>query len=838
MRLLAVLLLLVPVLCAADFRSEWPANIERIWIGPAYWANPLQDWRIAGGRLECVVSGANRNVNLLTRQLSDNSGDVKMSVRLGHLEAGEAKLDPGWAGFRIGIQGLIKDYRYRAIRGTGLNAGITTTGQPFVGEEQARAAFKRRATSVPLDNVELRLSVTPAGDKYEVILSVHDAGSGEKFREAGRRDISPEQVAGNIALVSDHTPEMEPSSQNSYRAQGSRRGGNVRFWFSDWQVSGSKVEAHPEQTFGPILFAQHTLGKSVMKMTAQMPPLGASDNTTVRLQIKEPGGNEWKTIDEEHIHALARTATFRIPDWDSSRDVPYRLAYALIGPDGKAKVHYWSGTVRRDPVDKETIVVAAFTGNKDTGFPNAPTVRNVRYHDPDVLFFSGDQIYEDVAGYGKQRAPVETATLDYLRKWWLVGWAFGDLMRDRVTVSMPDDHDVYQGNIWGGGGRKQPMSEHERGGYVMPAEWVNAVERTQTSHLPDPYDPRPVEQGIGVYYSELNYGRISFGIIEDRKFKSGPKGIVPPTGGRPDHITDPNFDRDAYDPPGAKLLGDRQIAFIRDWTSDWGNADMKVSLTQTIFAAAATTHGGGFMRLVADLDTNGWPRSARNRALRELRRGYVFMIGGDQHLPSIIHHGIDEFNDSGWSFCVPSIAAGYPRLYEPDEPGENRLPGMPGYTGEHFDSFGNRMTVWAVANPKKKWRQHPLEMLQDKASGYGIVRLNKKTGEITIECWPILSDPSKPGAGAQFTGWPKTIRLEDNYSRKPAAWLPRLDITGMRNPAVQVINEDTGEIVYTLRISGASWRPKVFEKAAAYTVKVGEPGTDEMQTFSGLTPEF
>ena len=276
----------------------------------------------------------------------------------------------------------------------------------------------------------------------------------------------------------------------------------------------------------------------------------------------------------------------------------------------------------------DTITVAAFTGNQDTGFPNTHTVRNVARHDPDVLFFSGDQIYESVVGYGIERAPVETAALDYLRKWYLLGWAFGDLMRDRVTVSMPDDHDVYQGNIWGGGGRKVTIATHATGGYAMPAEWVDMVQRTQTSHLPDPYDPLPIRQDIGVYFTELNYGRVSFGIIEDRKFKSGPEGLVPPSGGRPDHVTDPNFDPAAYDVPGATLLGERQLAFIRDWTSDWRGADMKVSLTQTIFANAATTHGANKMRLVADLDSNGWPQSARNRALRELRKGFTFMIGG------------------------------------------------------------------------------------------------------------------------------------------------------------------------------------------------------------------
>ena len=36
---------------------------------------------------------------------------------------------------------------------------------------------------------------------------------------------------------------------------------------------------------------------------------------------------------------------------------------------------------------------------------------------------------------------------------------------------------------------------------------------------------------------------------------------------------------------------------------------MKAVISQTIFTAMATTHGGERMRLVADYDTNGWPQS-------------------------------------------------------------------------------------------------------------------------------------------------------------------------------------------------------------------------------------
>ena len=30
----------------SEFRSSWPENVERVWVGPDYWSNPMQDWRV------------------------------------------------------------------------------------------------------------------------------------------------------------------------------------------------------------------------------------------------------------------------------------------------------------------------------------------------------------------------------------------------------------------------------------------------------------------------------------------------------------------------------------------------------------------------------------------------------------------------------------------------------------------------------------------------------------------------------------------------------------------------------------------------------------------------
>jgi alkaline phosphatase D len=405
------------------------------------------------------------------------------------------------------------------------------------------------------------------------------------------------------------------------------------------------------------------------------------------------------------------------------------------------------------------------------------------------------------------------------------------MTKDIPSVCIPDDHDVYQGNLWGAGGRR--TNKDDKGGYVMPAEFVKMVERTQTSHLPDPYDPTPIEQGIGVYYCAMNYGRIDFAILEDRKFKSGPAGLVPKTkSGRDDHVIDPDYDTRTADVPGAKLLGGRQLKFLKEWAADWRTTDMKAALSQTIFAGMATHHGHKLDYLRADLDTNGWPQSGRNKALHELRRCFAFMVGGDQHLSTVVHHGIDDWGDAGFSFCVPSVANFYPRAWWPKQPGKSHRQGTPKYTGEFLDGLGNHVTVYAATNPGKSMGREPAG-LHDNMPGYGIVKFNKDKRTITIQCWPRYADPADPSTGDQYEGWPVTISQTDNYDRKAIASLPKINVSGMTDPVVQVIDQGDSEIVYTLRIKGDSFSPKVF-KEGTYTIKVGEPDTGQIKTFKDV----
>ncbi len=828
----AVLVLALGSSCFADdFTSNWSDSPDRFWAGPDYWANRLQDWQIIKGRLECVVASQRyplRTVHLLTARLEAALSDLNLSVRTGLIKNGDSVSPQAATGFLLGA-GTGIDYRAAAVihcsygPNAGLFAGVDATGRLFI-QDLSLASFVGKAKNkklnldktflahgqkniANLDDIEFSIEAKYTGKDYSLTLTCSDFKNGTLLDRVILDNIPAQRLIGNCALISHPGTGKNPG----------------RFWFRNWKLSGAKLKKHDNRHCGPIICTQHTLSNGILKMTAQLLPLADTDSKTVSLQTKDPSGN-WKTISNAPVIVPGYTATFRLENWDASKDTPYKVVYDLVVGKNKTRQYDWPGTVRRDPAGKSRITVAAFTGNHNMArglesgvytwtdaslwFPHNDLVTNITKHQPDVLFFSGDQVYESASPTRPDISSLNNLQLDYLYKWYLWCWAFGDLAKDIPCICLPDDHDVYQGNLWGQSGR--PAKNQGLGGYVRDPEFVKMVERTQTSHLPDPYDPTPVQQGIGVYYSSMNYGDVSFAIIEDRKFKIGKE----------------SEQANSQDPTQMTLLGDRQLKFLADWGGDWsGGALMKSVLSQTVFACVHTGRGpdGSTNRAQpsVDYDSNGWPSGGRNRALQQIRKGFAFHIAGDQHLATIVHHGIEEHNDAGYSFCVPSIANYFPRSWRATAPGGHHIEGMPDYAGEFKDGFGNYITVCAAANPGYRSGVEPA-ILHDKSPGYGIVHFNKGDRTIEMQCWPRYADPADPQNGSQYPGWPKTISMFDNYGRKALAYLPKIVVKGTTDPVVQVIDQLYGDIVYTVRIKGTEFTPKVF-RDGLYTIKVSQP---------------
>ncbi|MCC6245572.1 MAG: alkaline phosphatase D family protein [Gemmatimonadaceae bacterium] len=745
-----------------SFRSDWHDWPDMRWIGPMYWANRLQDWRLSDGHAECWVAGRNRTVHCLTTRRTATSGNFTTHVVVQRLERGDAR-PTDCLGLRLGAKGPRDDYRSAAVYGTGLDLGVTGDGRLRIG---ARVGTDRID---PFARVRLRVNVT----SNILTLTAEDPTNNAVLASLVEAAVAPQLLVGSVALLC-HVDVPEVVATDATVAVRVAR-------FAEWEIHGDGLLHDASAEFGPVCFAQYTLHGGTLKLTAQLAPIEVVAGHSVRVDVREAG--RWRNVATPAIDPLSRTAQVRVDKWRATRDIPYRVR-VMLPVAGALREYRYEGTIAREPLHRTQLRVACFSCNADHGFPDADVIAHVRPHRADMAVFLGDQFYESHGGFGVQRAPLDDASLDMLRKWYMFGWSYRELFRHIPSACIPDDHDVYHGNIWGESGAVAPTQNgwgypaQDEGGYKMPAPWVNVVQRAQTSHLPDPYDPTPVSQGIGVYYTRWQYAGVDFAILEDRKFKSAPKHILPASAKVVNGFaTDVNFDHRAHrEHPTAQLLGARQEAFLAAWAADRTPSSVfKVVLSQTPFCAAHTLPIGSTSdeavptlpipqpgtyvtgdAPVGDMDTNGWPQNKRDDALRLLRSAGAFHIAGDQHLATVIRYGIDAHRDAGYVFTVPALNNLWPRRWWPTlAPDHVPLQGRARYTGDFLDAFGNRLTMVAAANPRQSGIAPAI--IHDRVTGYGIVVFDKTRRTIRMECWPRHVDSVRQ-PNAQFAGWPITIQ--------------------------------------------------------------------------------
>ncbi len=102
-----------------------------------------------------------------------------------------------------------------------------------------------------------------------------------------------------------------------------------------------------------ICFALYTVQDNILKLTAQLYRLEPAESRNVRLETRR--NRRWRQIAQTQVVEQGWTAPFRVENWNSAEDVEYRVAHGSNA--------YYTGTILKDPVDKDVIVVAAFTGN-------------------------------------------------------------------------------------------------------------------------------------------------------------------------------------------------------------------------------------------------------------------------------------------------------------------------------------------------------------------------------------------------------------------------------------------------------------------------------------------
>ncbi len=499
-----------------------------------------------------------------------------------------------------------------------------------------------------------------------------------------------------------------------------------------------------------ILWSQYCQHQGKMKLLVHLDADPTADADTefapVKLWLRENRADDWKLAQTQPVDRLTATALFTLESWPRHRRVFFRVTW-----DDSS----WEGTFRAEPEGGSVLKMAGLSCHKDIGWPWTEAIAEVIDHDPDLVFFSGDQIYENDYGSPMFRArtaeEVPKGMKNYLEKYRKFGEAFRELMRDRPTIMITDDHDVFANDLWGRGGVRME-GKRTTGGYPTHPAWVNAAEFTQVGHLPDPVNPGPHGDGILAYYTALEYGGVRFAILEDRKFKSAPSEVIteliaPPgfefpkerkTDFEIEVVLDPDYDCTQLDQPGLELLGAEQEAFLADWSEKLkASGQIGAVLSQSPWA-----HVAMYSPTSADTDSNAWPQSGRNRALRAIGEAPVVLLHGDVHLGTLGRHGVEHFNDGPVTYSFPSFSSRASRRWEPLEPGKNRAPDAPENTGEFHDRFGNKITMMGAGNG---------------LNGYGILLFDTEKREIELQFHP-MNEERKP-TSVNVPGWPYTVKF-------------------------------------------------------------------------------
>lgn len=518
--------------------------------------------------------------------------------------------------------------------------------------------------------------------------------------------------------------------------------------------------------------------------------------------------------------------------------------------------HIPIGIIRKEPVTKDRLSLAILSQNQEEGYPHNGLVSALKQQNPDLIFFAGNQIFGRPASFWREKFSPEQARQEYLRQWLLFGWAYSELVRDRPALVLPDARDYFQNKLWGENGRRvemasfpDPVVAQDSGGFLLAPEFIDLVLTTQVSHMPKAEDKLADSSAPDPHFREIRYGGLSLATVCDRWFKSAPAPLLTEAGLRNGWALNPDFDPKAGTAVReARLLGPAQLDLLEKWADDWSDGIwMKALLSQSLWVSLLTLPGGqageeGLWQLrplkpgeyppgdrpVADFNSGGWPRPARDRAIRILRRARAVHLAGSGGPPAALIYGLERAADAVWAFVPPGVVNPIPVRWTPEP--RLRTAGLkpPLAAGNFEDAFGNRFSLKVVTNPSEDLMIDPGRGL----AGYGLVVFDRETRLITLES--VVCPENRPLAEFRpYPGWPVAFSQLENDGRQPVAYLPLLQFKGIADPVVQVVEERTREVVYSLRIKGTEFRPPVY-RAGNYTVRCGEPGTLHWKELKGI----
>ncbi len=203
---------------------------NRVWIGEEFWAVPLEDWLIENDRIEFIGSYTNSRVNVLTGRLN-GAGDLYLSFRFGILENGSA---PGKTGVRLAMSDHTDNgYKSLCYHGKGIDIGVNTSGKLFINQEEVE---------LPSGFVYSEMTMTIQAKSDENSKGLDVSISDVNGLSATISTLKIDDLEGMIALVNNFDQGMVKNSKGP------------KFWFDDLKISGTMLEATPQNALGLFCF--------------------------------------------------------------------------------------------------------------------------------------------------------------------------------------------------------------------------------------------------------------------------------------------------------------------------------------------------------------------------------------------------------------------------------------------------------------------------------------------------------------------------------------------------------------------------------------------------------
>lgn len=748
---------------------DWDSIPNQTWLGYSFWCNSYLDWKVEDHRLVGYPYYKNqRTAHISSYSIDSLTNWLDVKAKIGFFDE---KLQ-GVAGFLIGAgdQSLNHNSILMMHNNTpntfGLKYLVSTKGELLLLEHSSDSIIYRTQLGDSLkpylfspNGVDLSISFKTENNQLTTYLKV--------------KGTSTIQFSDTIYL-----PKSYLSSGTIAITYDSQRAFSKFMWMDNLKLHSNHLNYSGKKQTNLILSSFYTTQDDSLFITFQLQPFSiqSSDQFVFSITDRKEEITEYSNYQYDTLTYQIR---YRISIKDIGKNCTYGLRYR-----GKQVLHsdFYNGKIKQARKRKNKLKIMALNCNgfpfmhegpfdyTHLWYPYEQIQKGFNLHQPELLVFLGDQFYESRPSMPITKEPF--CYLDYLYKWNLYCLQFRDLTANTPTIILTDDHDVFQGNLWGKGGipakdssttRLQSYYENnydtwqqDNGGYFMPSQFLKMAITSQTSHLPHPYKKDtllPLN-----YYTSLTYGKFDFALMEDKKFKSAPSEINHPVfNGKPlsDSLTIEQLDSSAF-----QLLGNDQLQFLNEFLSR-KNKTLKIILTQSAYAALTTIDSSshplhdlpanihGHHKLNRDMDANGWPRNGRNKAMNVIGNHPVLVLAGDQHMGSVVQL-YDSANNATTFFTVPAIANTWPRTWMPMDTTSSNYP-----LGEYTDGFGNKMNVIAVANPIVQ--EYVPNDINSKSPGFGIIELNYFWKTAKLHAYPLYFDQLEEKQ--EYHYWPIKIKV-------------------------------------------------------------------------------